>query len=60
MKKKFYLSKTLWVMAIAFGAALIQEAFGEEVIDAKLQATIIAAIGVALRLITHEELDWTL
>ena len=58
--KKAWKSKTLWVAAIAFAAVLAQEVTGEEVIDTGTQAIIISAVAFALRLVTKEQLDWSL
>ncbi len=58
--KKAWKSKTLWVAAIAFVAVLAQEVTGEEVIDTGTQAIIISAVAFVLRLVTKEQLDWSL
>lgn len=58
--KKAWKSKTLWVAAIAFAAVLGQEITGEEVIDTGAQAIIISFVAFALRLVTKDELDWSL
>lgn len=54
-KKKWYLSKTLWVNAIALVAMGIQNAFGVE-LSPEIQLYILGAINFILRLITKEEL----
>ncbi|KKK96182.1 hypothetical protein LCGC14_2665330 [marine sediment metagenome] len=58
--KRPWNSKTLWVAAIAFIAVLAQEITGEEVIDTGTQAIIISAVAFVLRLVTKEQLDWSL
>lgn len=59
MKKKFYKSRTVWVMGVAFVATLVQDITGQEVIDAKHQAAIITVVGLFLRFVTNEDLDWS-
>ena len=60
MNKRFWTSKTLWVMGIAFAAAIAQEITGKEVIDPQLQLAIITGVGVVLRMVTKNSLDWAL
>lgn len=55
MKKKWYLSKTLWVNAIALAAMGIQNATGFEV-SPEIQVYVLGAVNVILRLVTKEEL----
>lgn len=54
-KKKWYLSKTMWVNAIAAVALGIQNAVGWE-ISPEIQAYALVAINMILRWITKEEL----
>ena len=56
MTKAWYLSKTLWVNAIALVCIVVQLATGQEWLDAEQQVAIIAAINVFLRLITGKPL----
>lgn len=56
--KKFWTSKTLWLMGIGFAAAVYQEATGNELFSPELQLAILAAVGIALRLVTKEPLAW--
>jgi hypothetical protein len=55
VKKKWYLSKTMWVNAIAAVALGIQNAVGWE-ISPEIQAYALVAINMILRWITKEEL----
>jgi uncharacterized protein involved in exopolysaccharide biosynthesis len=55
IKKKWYLSKTMWVNAIAAVALGLQSAFGFEV-SPEYQAYALVAINLVLRWITKEEL----
>jgi len=54
-KKKWYLSKVLWVNAIATAAAIVQSQYGY-VIPAEFQAYGLIAVNTILRLITKSEL----
>jgi hypothetical protein len=53
--KKWYLSKTMWVNAIAAVALGIQNAFGWQV-PPEYQGYALVAINIILRIITKEEL----
>jgi hypothetical protein len=55
--KSWYLSKTLWLNAIAVLAMLLQTKFGF-VIDPESQAGILAVVNLILRVITHQPLEW--
>ena len=55
IKKKWYLSKTMWVNAIAAVALGFQNAFGWEVAP-EIQAYALVAVNMILRWITKEEL----
>ena len=54
-KKNWYLSKTMWVNAIAAVALLIQNAFGWQV-PPEYQGYALVAINIILRILTKEEL----
>lgn len=56
MKKKWYLSKTLWVNIIAIIAYAIQLFVGKNIITPEYQGLILAVINFGLRLITKHEL----
>ena len=60
ISKKFYLSKSLWLLGLGFVAAVVQEATGEQLFSPELQAASIAAIGIILRMLTDSKLDWSL
>ena len=47
-------------MGIAFVAAIVQEATGEELFSPELQLAIVAAVGIVLRMVTKEPLNWSL
>lgn len=55
--KKFWLSKTFWVNVLAIGAMVAQSQFGF-VLSPETQMSALAAVNVALRLITREEIVW--
>lgn len=54
--KKFYLSKTLWVNAIALVAMLVQAEYGF-VIAPSEQAAIIVVVNLILRAVTKEQIE---
>lgn len=56
--KPFYQSKTFWVNLVAGAALIIQGVTGNEVVSMELQASILAAINVALRFITKGAVSW--
>lgn len=56
--KAWYLSKTLWVNAIALIAMVLQGVFNKEIISIELQATILSLINMVLRLITKSAVVW--
>lgn len=55
--KSWYLSRTLWVNAIAFIALLIQSFGTGFVIGAEEQVGILAVINILLRLITKQPIS---
>ena len=55
--KAWWKSKQLWVFGIALVAGAMQKKYGWA-IDAEMQVTALAVIGIVLRLITHEPIDW--
>ncbi len=57
VKKKFYVSKTIWVNFIALIAVVANEAFGFN-ISPEIQGGAITVINVILRAITKEEIVW--
>jgi len=54
--KKWYHSKSLWVMAVALVASIISGVTGETWVDGEMQATILSIIGIILRAVTKEGL----
>jgi hypothetical protein len=54
MNKKWYLSKTLWVNAIAIVASF----FSADVLDTQTQLQILGVINLILRLITKSPVEW--
>lgn len=58
MQKKWYASKTLWVNLIATIVIVVQSYTGF-FIDPILQGYILAGINLLLRLITKEEIVWS-
>lgn len=59
MLKPFWRSRTFWVNLLAAGALVAEGVFGREVaIPLEVQATILAAINLALRAVTREPVGW--
>lgn len=56
--KKFWTSKTFWVNLLAIGGLIAQSQFGF-MLSAETQVSILAAVNVALRFITKEEVTWS-
>ena len=55
--KKWYLSKTFWINAIALIALLVQNSYGF-VISPEEQGAIIVVINLILRAVTKEGLEY--
>ena len=55
--KNWYLSRTLWVNAIAVVAMIVQGITGNEIINLEVQATILAVINMILRFVTKQPLS---
>jgi hypothetical protein len=55
--KKWYLSKTLWVNAIAIGAIVAQSQTGF-IIAPELEIAILSLINLSLRVVTKENVVW--
>ena len=55
--KKWYLSKTVWVNAIALGAFLLQDKLGIPLSNED-QLAILAVINILLRIVTKEPIRW--
>ena len=54
----WYLSKTLWVNAIALVAMIVQGITGNVVVSMELQATILGVVNMVLRLVTKKPVSW--
>jgi hypothetical protein len=55
--KKWYFSKTVWVNVLALIAVIAQAATGKEVLNPEVQAGIITAVNLVLRMVTKHELQ---
>jgi len=56
--KAWWKSKQLWVFGIALVAGAIQKKYGW-VMDAEMQVTALAIIGIFLRVVTNEPISWS-
>jgi hypothetical protein len=56
--KNWYESKTLWVNFVMALAVIAQYVSGKEVITPEIQAAIISAVNMGLRMITKKEIKW--
>jgi uncharacterized membrane protein len=56
--KSILTSKTLWTNVLAIAALVAQNALGIE-LTAETQVSILAAVNVALRLVTKEPVVWS-
>jgi len=56
--KKWYLSKTLWVNAIALIAIIAQLITGREIISQEAQGLFLTGINIILRILTKQELKF--
>lgn len=56
MGKKWYHSRTLWIMGIALIASIIAGITGEDWLDGELQVAILSFVGLILRIITGDGL----
>lgn len=54
--KRWYLSKTLAINAVAFIALVLQAKYGKEVLSPEVQGMIIAAINFVLRCLSQDKL----
>jgi len=54
MKKKWFLSKTIWVNALM----IISSFLAPEVLTAETQLKILAVVNIVLRWVTKEEVTW--
>ena len=58
MTKPWYISKTLWINALAVIAIITQGVTGNMYLDAELQVAILAVINLILRLVTGQPVKW--
>ena len=58
INKKWYLSKTVWVNAVALVGIVIQTSTGKTILTPEIQLAIISAINIGLRTLTKENIIW--
>lgn len=56
--KKWYMSKTVWVNALALVSAVLAQVKGVEVFPVEAQMSVLGLINVGLRFVTKEEVVW--
>lgn len=56
--KAWWKSKQLWIFGIALTAGALQRKFGW-IMDAEMQVTALAIIGIVLRVVTNEPISWS-
>ncbi|MGK0468273.1 hypothetical protein [Clostridium sp.] len=56
--KKWYLSKIIWVNAIALVAVMAQTITGKEIVTPELQVMALSVVNLVLRSITKENIVW--
>lgn len=56
MEKQWYLSRTLWVNAVAGVAVVIQVITGTAIVDPEAQSAIIVIVNMLMRVITRSGL----
>lgn len=56
--KKWYLSKIVWVNAIAFIGIMIQAITDKTILTPELQVMILSLVNLFLRSVTHENVTW--
>lgn len=58
INKKWYLSKTVWVNAVALVAIMLQTALDKVILTPEVQVAILSAINIGLRTLTKENIVW--
>ena len=58
INKKWYLSKIVWVNAIAFVGVVIQSATNKTILTPELQVMVLSVINLFLRSVTKENIIW--
>ncbi|MFT5875297.1 MAG: hypothetical protein ACI8WT_004280 [Clostridium sp.] len=56
--KKWYLSKIVWVNAIALVAVMAQTMTGKEIVTPELQVMALSVVNLVLRTVTKENIIW--
>ena len=56
--KRWFLSKIVWVNAIAFIGIMVQEFSGKTILTPELQVMALSVVNLFLRSITHENIVW--
>ena len=56
--KRWFLSKIVWVNAIAFIGVMVQEFSGKTILTPELQVMALSVVNLFLRSITHENIVW--
>lgn len=57
MTKKWYQSRTLWVMVLTLIGSIISGITGQDWLDGEMQLAILSIVGIALRIITGQGLE---
>ena len=55
--KKFYHSKTMWIMALALIGSIVSGLTGQDWVDGEIQIALLSIIGLILRIVTKEPLS---
>ena len=58
VNKKWYLSKIVWVNAIAFVGVMVQSITDKTILTPELQVMALSLVNLFLRTITHENIIW--
>ena len=58
VNKKWYLSKIVWVNAIAFVGVMVQAITDKTILTPELQIMALSVINLVLRTVTKENITW--
>ncbi|MBU3144948.1 hypothetical protein [Clostridium sp. CF012] len=58
INKKWYLSKIVWVNAIAFVGVMVQTATNKTILTPELQVMALSVVNLVLRTVTKENIIW--
>lgn len=58
INKKWYLSKTVWVNAIATVGIIVQAITDKEILSPELQVLVLSVVNLVLRTVTKENIIW--